>query len=436
MLTTPLAEIHENSTKNTGTPTWLIKGILPPKGLVVLYGPPGVGKTFLMLDMVLAMASGTPWPLRKNESLEVARKRGEAANLISPLAHVIYWIGEGRENAEARVLSWIDVHVPKDVQADAIKDIRMSFVDGYVTNLLLEGRSGPGRQQAVQVNSGGLKQLSKAFGDYHDPETKHRTPVLVVDTLSATHPAMDENDTRDAGQVMENCRRLAEELDGLVILVHHSGKGRGLGPRGHSRMLGDPDTILNVTRPRLSDPNLLKMTIEKQRMSYAGKDMLFLLSQPTPEKDSPSTSDEAPQKRFRPPVLLPYDGSAKDLRQARMRKNSVLTRREKKTIEVLGALRGYLPENTSHFQKNAFVRKMRTKWSEASIYEHLKLLQKKYKVINNDQPEGRATEGDAGAQLYRLDKSWTEEKLAAKIVDDKTKALQASNSITPEGPSD
>ena len=42
-------------------PEWLIENLLIKGNLAVLFGPPGVGKSFLALSWSLAVASEKPW---------------------------------------------------------------------------------------------------------------------------------------------------------------------------------------------------------------------------------------------------------------------------------------------------------------------------------------------------------------------------------------
>ena len=41
--------------------SYLVKGVFPDKGVAAIYGPSASGKTFLTLDVALAVARGTPW---------------------------------------------------------------------------------------------------------------------------------------------------------------------------------------------------------------------------------------------------------------------------------------------------------------------------------------------------------------------------------------
>lgn len=46
---------------------WAVKGLIPQRGLFVLYGHSGTGKSFLLVDMLLHIACGMEWAGRKVE---------------------------------------------------------------------------------------------------------------------------------------------------------------------------------------------------------------------------------------------------------------------------------------------------------------------------------------------------------------------------------
>lgn len=72
--------------------------------------------------------------------------------------------------------------------------------------------------------------------------------MLVLDTLNRSAPGLDENDSRDMGQVIDAMKALQAELGGLVLAVHHSGKDPLKGLRGHSSLLAALDAVVEVTR--------------------------------------------------------------------------------------------------------------------------------------------------------------------------------------------
>jgi RecA-family ATPase len=42
-------------------PRWLIRDWLPASSLILIYGEPGAGKTFVALDIAVAIATGRDW---------------------------------------------------------------------------------------------------------------------------------------------------------------------------------------------------------------------------------------------------------------------------------------------------------------------------------------------------------------------------------------
>jgi hypothetical protein len=71
--------------------------------------------------------------------------------------------------------------------------------------------------------------------------------ILVIDTLNASAPGVDENGSVGMGSVLSGAKRLAQITEGLVILIHHSGKNEGAGLRGHSSLLAALDTAIFVS---------------------------------------------------------------------------------------------------------------------------------------------------------------------------------------------
>src|ERR1700674_809342 len=89
-------------------PEWLIDGVMPLMGLTALYGQPGGGKSFIALDMALAIASGRPW-----QGHPV--KRG----------YVVYISAEGGSGLSKRVGAWLAHH---QIRPSEYADLAASFV--------------------------------------------------------------------------------------------------------------------------------------------------------------------------------------------------------------------------------------------------------------------------------------------------------------------
>ncbi len=157
--------------------SWLVKRWIQDQALVMVHGPSGGGKTFVVFDWCLRIASGTPeW----------------AAQKVKP-GKVVYLAGEGHHGMRSRIAAWKHRH-----------------------------QSGP-----LQM------WLSKAGCDLNTPEGYRKVAdsikaiqilpnVIVIDTL---HRFLlgDENSAQDAKTMLDACANLMREFSCTVILVHHTG---------------------------------------------------------------------------------------------------------------------------------------------------------------------------------------------------------------------
>lgn len=181
---------------------WSIKGLLPAKGLATIYGQSGSGKTFVAMDMACAIASGHPqWFGFKVKS--------------APVAYVAL---EGSAGLTQRMKAWQDHH-----RTTASQHIR--FLLGGFT--LLEV------WHVTKLATEILEVLGSGA-------------IVFVDTLNQSAPGADENSSVDMGIVISNAKALAEAVDGIVVLVHHSGKDQGKGMRGHSSLHAAMDAVIEV----------------------------------------------------------------------------------------------------------------------------------------------------------------------------------------------
>lgn len=181
---------------------WRIKGLLPAKGIASIYGLSGSGKTFAALDMACAVSSGrSEWFGHKVKG--------------APVAYVAL---EGTAGLQQRLKAWEGHN-----QQAAPADIR--FVLGGFT--LLESH------HATELANDVLQTLESGA-------------VVFIDTLNQSAPGADENSSVDMGIVISNAKVLAEVINGLVILVHHSGKDQGKGMRGHSSLHAAMDAVIEV----------------------------------------------------------------------------------------------------------------------------------------------------------------------------------------------
>ena len=195
---------------------WIIKGVLPKAGLGVVYGASGSGKSFVVLDMGMAIARGAPWRGRK----------------VKP-GRVAYIAAEGADGFRKRLAAYAQ-HQNVD-----LADVPMTVLNAAPN--LLE------KQDAVDVARG-----IKASGG---------ADLIIVDTFAQTTPGANENAGEDVGKALGYCKRIHEVTGAMVLLIHHSGKDATKGARGWSGLRAACDAEIEVVRGATS--RALRLTKSK-----------------------------------------------------------------------------------------------------------------------------------------------------------------------------
>lgn len=161
--------------------TWLVKKWIQSEALIMVHGPSAGGKTFVVLDWILRMASDTPdWCGKQHK--------------IRPGCNVIYLAGEGHKGIKSRVAGWKHFHHIR-------KRLRMHISrDGCDLN------TKNGLQRVIE-NINGLDS---------------KPSIIVVDTL---HRFLlgDENSAQDTKGMLDSCSILMAKYNCTVLLVHHTG---------------------------------------------------------------------------------------------------------------------------------------------------------------------------------------------------------------------
>ena len=188
----------------------LVQDLLDANAVSVLYGPSNSGKTFLALDMALHIALGRDWHGRRV-------RRGA----------VLYIASEGAEGIVRRTHAFCQHH-----SIDR-REPSLQLLDGAV-NLL-------DRQSRRELNS-----VLREF----EQQTRGRPALTVIDTLARAMPGADENGAGDMGALIEAVDALRRGTRGHVMLVHHTGKDKSKGARGHSSLRAAVDTEIEITDGR------------------------------------------------------------------------------------------------------------------------------------------------------------------------------------------
>jgi hypothetical protein len=184
--------------------------------LVALYGPPGVGKTFVAQDLAYCLASGEPW-------------LGAAVQRKGP---VVYVAAEGAGGLTLRVRAWKAHHGVSFDQPVGVWTVpsAVNLMEFAETQRLLD-------------------------------EIRPLAPrAIVFDTLARCLAGGDENSAKDMGLMVRHCDLLRTELEAIVLLVHHSQKN-GPSERGSGALRGACDTMLELT----AADDLLTLSCDKQK---------------------------------------------------------------------------------------------------------------------------------------------------------------------------
>ena len=181
---------------------WLVKGIVPRAGVSMIYGDSGSGKTFLALDLAMAVAQGELWFGYRTKA-----------------APVIYFPLEGA-GVQNRITAW-EVHNDKTLPAGVrvVKEREFSLLD--------------------PANTAGIVQAVNDFAGVSSGA------LVIIDTMARAVAGHDENDASVMGLAIAAAERIASEVGGAVLLVHHTGKD-GKTVRGSSVLRAAAETMLFV----------------------------------------------------------------------------------------------------------------------------------------------------------------------------------------------
>ena len=156
---------------------WLVKNWIQERALMMVHGPSGGGKTFVVLDWALRIAAGLPdW-------------RGHKVKAGA----VVYLAGEGHHGIRGRGAAWKYKH-------------GVSKTEMWMSKTGCDLNTEIGYQRTAEA----IRALPAS------------PKLIIVDTL---HRFLlgDENSAQDAKTMLDACANLMSEFDCSVLLVHHTG---------------------------------------------------------------------------------------------------------------------------------------------------------------------------------------------------------------------
>lgn len=205
------ASIHDFARRLGDGRGYVVKGLLERASYAVLYGDPGVGKSFLALDVGYHVAAGKPWMNRRVIGGPVLYLAFEGTGGMAKRAAALeHHYGS---------LAGVPLH---------IEPAHWNLTD-----------SAQRKDFAARV----AEIMAEDFGGKH--------PVLiVVDTLARAFRG-DENSAADIGAFNASVGHLIDRTGACTLVIHHSGKNKSAGARGSSALLGAVDTELEAAAGEL-----------------------------------------------------------------------------------------------------------------------------------------------------------------------------------------
>lgn len=202
---------------------WLVDGYVEEDALVVMFGPPGEGKSFIALDLSCCIATGHNFHGRPVQQ-----------------GAVFYIAGEGHNGIARRLESWAKHH------GVSLSDAAL-FISEGATDLA-------SATNAVRV--------AEAVQSLADSTGKHPT-LIVIDTLARNFGG-DENSATDVGSFVRHVdTHLRHKWNATTLIVHHSGKDGGRGARGSSALKCAADAEYEVGRN--AEDKIIRLTPRKMK---------------------------------------------------------------------------------------------------------------------------------------------------------------------------
>ena len=186
---------------------YAIRRVLLLDSLADLIGAAGTFKSFVVIDWICCIATGTPW----------------CGNEVRQ-GPVLLFLGEGRGGIPLRFRAW------SIANGVGIEDAPI-FISNEAAALTDETRAA---------------ELVAVVAEF---QRQHGAPVLIVfDTLNRNFGPADENSTADMTRGIGVLDELRARTGACVLLLHHSGHADKSRARGSSVLIGAVDTEWRTAR--------------------------------------------------------------------------------------------------------------------------------------------------------------------------------------------
>jgi hypothetical protein len=287
----------------------LIEGLVGRRTLAVIYGDSNCGKTFLAVDMCMALGRRIPWMGRPTDG-----------------GLVVYLAAESPHSVQMRLRAYQRHH-------------RMRVPGVIVVRSPINLFDGDADVSAVIAL---IAQLEREHGE--------KVSLIVGDTLARLVVGANENSGEDMGKVIRNVDTVRAATGAAFLLVHHCGKDAARGMRGWSGLRAAADTEIEVTVDEATGLRIAEIT--KQRDMPGKGDRIGFRLEPVP----------LGANRWGTPrgscVVVSTDAPAKAVRS-------------KRPSEIAGAITEFLTARGTGCARGAAVKHFEGRYVRQSVYKEI-----------------------------------------------------------------
>jgi hypothetical protein len=237
-----LTLLTDNGLPSLDSHRWRVKSVIPDTGFGAIYGDSGTFKSFVAVDLLAAIANGIPFWF--------GRRVAQAPCVYVPF--------EGRGGIPKRVEAWRLAMALRHTPTGMIANGNEFSTGIHFVMEPLNLRNENDRKKLVNtLKAAGLTGC-----------------VLCIDTLAQAGGGIDENSSEGMGEMIRIFRELHDQLGGVVLVVHHSGKQASAGLRGHSSLRAALDFAIECYKPE-GDKYAATMRLDKVKDDEDGKEFPF-----------------------------------------------------------------------------------------------------------------------------------------------------------------
>ena len=210
------------------TAVYLVKGLIPRTGIVVIWGPPKCGKSFLVFDLLMRVSLG--WEYR---------------GLRTKQGPVVCCVLEGKDGYTRRIAAFRKKH-PESKDAPF-----------YLVRTPLD---------LIRDHKALIASIRAQLPEGDNPS------AVAIDTLNRSLVGSESSD-EDMAAYVRAADAIHDAFGCVVPIIHHCGHNADR-PRGHSSLLGAADVLIAVKRDAA---NNIVATVEWEKDGAGGLEIVSQL---------------------------------------------------------------------------------------------------------------------------------------------------------------